>query len=139
MGDSIYDFDPPQQPYQNVANSVPVNPVIYDRMKHRLMGEPASRNRFTTKFSVYWLTVLLILGFAVNYIVLWTRLPLIYSLLLIGTVPLTGAYIWSVHSMYNNSTTKKMGLVIGIFTLLYSIIMAVVSSKIPKQTCTITT
>jgi hypothetical protein len=128
----------------NIQDIDAANPMVYDQMKRRILGDSdasrhhiysSARNILAKKTHTHWLATLLIIGFIIDYVILWTRLPMLYSLLLIGSLPLTGAYIWSVHSLYNSPATRTLGLVVGICSLIYSVIMSIAISKIPKQKC----
>lgn len=88
-----------------------------------------------SKAPTHWLAVILVIGALVDYGILWSRLPSLYAWLLAGSLPLTMAYIWSVHKFYNTPGQKTLGMLLGISSVVYFICVAITASKIPKQIC----
>lgn len=92
-----------------------------------------------TQFRNNWVVVLLALLMVIDYIILWSRLPFVYGVLVAGTLPFAAALVYSIHRLLQDPGVKKtLGLKGFIFAVgLYLGSFAYFAGKIPRQVCTL--
>ena len=85
-----------------------------------------------------WVVILLTILIIVDYIVLWTRLPFVYSKLVAGTIPFAAAFVYSIHRLQRDPSVRRtLGFKFFMFLVVaYWISMLFVLGQLQKQNCT---
>lgn len=85
-----------------------------------------------------WVVILLTILIIVDYIVLWTRLPFVYSKLVAGTIPFAAAFIYTIHRLQRDPAVKRtLGFKFFLFLVVaYWSSMLFIIGQLQKQNCT---
>lgn len=86
----------------------------------------------------HWFVIFLSILIFIDYVILWARLPAVYSLMIAGTLPFSMAFLYAIHRIIRDPRVEKtLGLkMFFVVIVIYLISMMYFAIQIPKQKCT---